>query len=95
MAWEHGGGLSVDASVRIDAADRARRERRLRYRARPPLALDRRHELDPERLRLREHETPSWRQRFAALTPLELLDRLAALVPPPRIHRHRYFGVLT
>ncbi|MEJ7746081.1 MAG: transposase, partial [Luteimonas sp.] len=28
------------------------------------------------------------------LTPLELLDRLAALVPPPRIHRHRYFGVL-
>jgi len=22
------------------------------------------------------------------------LDRLAALVPPPRVHRHRYFGVL-
>jgi hypothetical protein len=28
------------------------------------------------------------------LTPLELIDRIAALVPPPRIHRHRYFGVL-
>ena len=28
------------------------------------------------------------------LTPLELLDRLAARVPPPRVHRHRYFGVL-
>ncbi len=28
------------------------------------------------------------------LTPLELLDRLAALIPPPRRHRHRYFGVL-
>jgi hypothetical protein len=27
-------------------------------------------------------------------TPLELLDRLAHLVPPPRIHRHRYHGVL-
>ncbi|MDP1346729.1 transposase, partial [Klebsiella pneumoniae] len=24
----------------------------------------------------------------------ELIDRIAALVPPPRTHRHRYFGVL-
>ena len=29
-----------------------------------------------------------------ALTPLELIDRLAALIPPPRLHRHRYHGVL-
>ena len=28
------------------------------------------------------------------LAPLELIDRMAALVPPPRTHRHRYFGVL-
>ena len=28
------------------------------------------------------------------LTPQELIDRIAALVPPPRTHRHRYFGVL-
>lgn len=28
------------------------------------------------------------------LTPLELIDRIAALVPPPRTYRHRYFGVL-
>jgi hypothetical protein len=28
------------------------------------------------------------------LTSLELIDKLAALVPPPRIHRHRYYGVL-
>ncbi len=28
------------------------------------------------------------------LTPLELIDRLAALIPPPRLHRHRYHGVL-
>jgi len=26
-------------------------------------------------------------------TPLELLGRIAAAVPPPRIHRHRCFGV--
>jgi hypothetical protein len=26
------------------------------------------------------------------LTPLELLDRLAQLIPPPHRHRHRYYG---
>ena len=33
-------------------------------------------------------------QTTLALTPLELLDRLAVLIPPPRRHRHRYHGVL-
>ncbi|MCP4114706.1 MAG: hypothetical protein GY737_04750 [Desulfobacteraceae bacterium] len=28
------------------------------------------------------------------LTPLELIDLIAGLVPRPRAHRHRYFGVL-
>jgi hypothetical protein len=28
------------------------------------------------------------------LTSLELIDRIAALVPPPRTDRHRYYGVL-
>ena len=48
--WEHGGGFSVDGSVRIEAADRAGRERLLRYCARPPFALDRLRELDAEHL---------------------------------------------
>jgi hypothetical protein len=29
-----------------------------------------------------------------SLTPLEFIDHLAALIPPPRLHRHRYHGVL-
>ena len=33
--WAHSGGCSVDGSVRIEAADRAGRERLLRYCARP------------------------------------------------------------
>ena len=28
------------------------------------------------------------------LIPLELINRIAQLVPPPRTHRHRYYGVL-
>jgi hypothetical protein len=27
-------------------------------------------------------------------TPLELINRIAALIPPPRTHRHRYYGAL-
>ena len=27
------------------------------------------------------------------LSPFEFLDRLAAVIPPPRKHRHRYHGV--
>jgi Putative transposase/Transposase zinc-binding domain len=92
--WQHGGGFSVDGSVRIEAADRAGRERLLRYCARPPFALERLRQLDPERL-LYEGTKPDPRGNGPLLlTPLELLDRLAALVPPPRVHRHRYFGVL-
>lgn len=34
------------------------------------------------------------KQADLMLTPLELIDRIAALVPVPRTHRHRYFGVL-
>jgi hypothetical protein len=28
------------------------------------------------------------------MTPCEFIAKIAALVPPPRTHRHRYFGVL-
>lgn len=28
------------------------------------------------------------------LSPLELLERISKFVPPPRVHRHRYHGVL-
>jgi hypothetical protein len=92
--WAHGGGFSVDGSVRIEAADRAGRERLLRYCARPPFALDRLRELDRERLIYDPPKAGPGGSGPQCLTPLERLDRLAALVPPPRIHRHRYFGVL-
>lgn len=48
--WRHGGAFSVDGSVRIEAADRAGRERLLRYCIRPQFALNRLCELDRERL---------------------------------------------
>jgi hypothetical protein len=92
--WQHGGGFSVDGSVRIEAVDRAGRERLLRYCARPPFALDRLRELHPERVHCEGTKPGRAGGGSRLLTPLELIDRIAALVPPPRIHRHRYYGVL-
>jgi hypothetical protein len=56
--------------------------------------LDRLRELDPEHLVYDPPKPGPGGSAPQCLTPLELLARLAALVPPPRIHRHRYFGVL-
>ena len=100
LAYQHS-GFSVDAGVCIEAHDRAALERLLRYCARPPFAMDR---LRKEGAALvyrcaKQHSEPGSDKRGAkvdelTLTPLELIDRIAALVPPPRTHRHRYFGVL-
>ena len=48
--WHHGGGFSLDASVRIDDHDRAGLERLLRYCARPPFALERLEQLAHDQL---------------------------------------------
>ena len=52
--------------MRIEATDRAGRERLLRYCARPPFALDRLRELDPERLLYEGTKSLSGRGRPAA-----------------------------
>jgi hypothetical protein len=48
-AWDHGGGFSLDASVRVEAHDRQGPERLLRCCARPAFALERLRETDAER----------------------------------------------
>jgi len=100
LAYKHS-GFSVDAGVCIEAHDRAALERLLRYCARPPFAMER---LRKQGAALvyrcaKQRSEPDSDKRGAKadelhLTPLELIDRIAALVPPPRAHRHRYFGVL-
>jgi hypothetical protein len=102
LSWQGSGGFSIDASVRIEGDDRAGLERLLRYCARPPFALERLHALagvaslasPGARLLYRfPKPTPDGRTEIV-LSPLQLLERLVAFVPPPRMHRHRYHGVL-
>ncbi len=100
--WQGSGGFSVDGSVRIEGEDRAGLERLVRYCARGPLALERLHApagigalSSPEAPLVYRLPEPDVHGRLELrLTPLALLERLARLVPPPRIHRHRYHGVL-
>jgi hypothetical protein len=56
--------------------------------------LDRLHELDPEHLLYESTKQDPGGNGPQLLTPLELPDRIAALVSPLRVHRNRYFGVL-
>ena len=80
--------------MRLEANDRQGLERLLRYCARPAFAQERLRQIDAEHL-VYESPKPGPGGRVSQiLTPLELMDRLAALIPPPRRHRHRYYGVL-
>lgn len=65
-----------------------------RSRLRPSFALDRLREFGPERLRYELTKPGPGGADSLLLTPVELIHRLAALVPPLRIHRCRCFGVL-
>jgi hypothetical protein len=81
--------------VRVHGNDRAGRERLFRYCARPLFAAERLlWEPAAQRLRYRLPQPGHRGETVLLLTPLEFLDRIAQLIPPPRRHRHRYFGVL-
>ena len=106
QGWGHSGGFSVHAGVPVAAQDRAGRERLLRYFARPMFAGERlvwagggtqvRYRLPWAALQGHRPEQQQQQQRTIELrlSASEFLDRVAALIPPPRKHRHRYFGVL-
>jgi len=86
-------GFNVQAAVRIEADDDEGRERLVRYCARPCFALDRLSLLPDGRIAYRvKYGGRGGTHRV--MTPVELLARLAALVPPPRYPLVIYHGVL-
>jgi hypothetical protein len=87
-------GVSLHANVAVPARDRRRLERLCRYVARPPVATERLSRLDDGRLLYRlKHR---WRDgtTHVVFEPQELVEKLVALVPPPRFHLVRYHGIL-
>src|SRR5436309_1392529 len=77
----------------IPAGDLARLERLARYCARGPLAMERLERLADGRL-LYRFKRP-WRDgtTHIVLDPLEMLQKLAALIPAPHAHLVRYAGL--
>jgi len=88
-------GFNLHGATRVAANDKQGRLTLCKYILRPPLANDRLKILDDETVRI-DFKKP-WSDGTACvdLAPLALIARLAALVPPPKRHTVRYFGVLS
>jgi hypothetical protein len=87
-------GFSLHAARRVHADQGNKREELLRYVLRPPLANSRLKWLSDQELLLRL-KTP-WQDgsTHLLLSPMELLGRLAAMVPPKGFNSVRYHGCL-
>jgi DNA-directed RNA polymerase subunit RPC12/RpoP len=87
-------GFDLHGRVAFGAADRARLEELVRYCARPPLAYDRLSKQADGRYMLRLKTR--WRDGTSHLLfePIELMERLAAQIPKPRVNLVLYAGVL-
>jgi hypothetical protein len=86
-------GFSVHAGVCVPGRDRLRLERLARYAGRPPLSTERLSMLADGRLLYRLKRR--WRDGTSHVIyePLELMERLAALVHPPRFNITRFYGI--
>ena len=86
-------GFSVHANVSVEARDRLRLERLMRYAARPAVATDRLSEFSDGRLHYRLKRP--WRDGTTAVVfqRQDFISKLAVLVPAPRAHLTRYHGV--
>jgi hypothetical protein len=87
-------GYSIHGAVRMKAADRKGREILLRYVLRPSFAEERMTRLPDGRIAYGFRRAWDDGSSHVILTPMEMMAKLAALVPPPRYHLVRYHGVL-
>jgi ribosomal protein S27E len=87
-------GFDLHAGAPIRAEERDRLERMLRYMLRPPIAESRLRELPDGNILLMQKT--KWSDGTTALVfePLELLERLCAIIPKPQVNLLIYHGVL-
>ena len=88
-------GFNLHAGVRVAACRRRQLERLCSYILRPPVNQERLEMLADGRVAYQLKQPWSDGTTAVAFQPGELLEKLAALVPPPRVHQTRYHGVLS
>ena len=76
------------------AGDRRGVEHLCRYAARAPVALERLSQLEDGRIAYRRRLVRKNGATHLVMTPMELLAKIASLVPPPRYPLLRLSGVL-
>ena len=86
--------FNLHAAVALAAHDDLGRERLCRYLTRPPFALGRLQQRRDGTVIYRVKKAGRGCVRVRVMTPVELLARLAAIVPPPRYPLLRFHGVL-
>jgi hypothetical protein len=87
-------GFSMHAGVATFAHERDKLEKICRYIARPAVAEERLSTDDFGNVIYRFKKPWGDGTTALKLTPMELMERLVALVPRPRVHLTRYHGVL-
>jgi len=86
-------GFNLHTSLPIGANDRAGLERQLRYMGRPALSEERLTQRADGRIVVKLKKNWSDGTSHIVLTPMDLMARLVALIPPPRKNQIRYFGI--
>jgi hypothetical protein len=86
-------GFSLHAGVAMTGTERDKIEKLCRYIARPAIALERLLINQPGQVVYNLKKPYDDGTTHIVMTPLELMERLAAIVPRPRVHLTRFAGV--
>jgi len=86
-------GLELHAAVRVKAADRSGLERLCKYMARPAICEDRLVRLPDGRIEVQLKRLWKGGVRSLIFEPLAFIARLVPLIPLPRAHMRRFYGV--
>ena len=87
-------GFSLHANFHINGKDRKRLEKLCRYTARPPISLERMSETHDRKILYQLKAKYSNGTTHILFGPLELVEKVVALIPPPRANLLRYHGLL-